>query len=190
YDRLVLATGSRALLPPIKGLTGDDGSLPDRVAVFRTLDDCRRILGLATGARQALVLGGGLLGLEAARGLAARGLDVTVLHAVGHLMERQLDPAASAVLVRSLAALGIRVELEASTAAVTTWPDGFPDGFPGGVEAVLHDGRRLSADLFVVACGVRPETGLADRAGLAVDRGILVDDRLRTTDSRVFAIGD
>src|SRR5262249_28608669 len=99
YDRLVLATGSRALLPPIKGRTGDDGSLPDRVAVFRPLDDCRRILGLATGARQALVLGGGLLGLEAARGLAARGLDVTVLHAVGHLMERQLDPAASAVLV-------------------------------------------------------------------------------------------
>jgi assimilatory nitrate reductase electron transfer subunit len=182
YDRLVLATGSRALLPPIKGLSRDDGSLPDRVASFRTLDDCRRILTLARDARHALVLGGGLLGLEAARGLAARGLDVTVLHAVGHLMERQLDPAAGAVLANTLATLGVRVELDAATVAVEPGPD--------GVDAVLHDGRRLTADLFVVACGVRAETGLAERAGLAVERGILVGDRLCTTDPRIFAIGD
>jgi assimilatory nitrate reductase electron transfer subunit len=182
YDRLVLATGSRALLPPIKGLTRDDGTLPDRVASFRTLDDCRRIVGLAAGARTALVLGGGLLGLEAARGLAARGIAVTVLHAVGHLMERQLDPAASAVLVSTLDAVGVRVELGASTVAVDSHPD--------RVEAVLGDGRRLPADLFVVACGVRPETALAERAGLAVERGIVVDDRLRTSDPYIHAIGD
>jgi assimilatory nitrate reductase electron transfer subunit len=182
YDRLVLATGSRALLPPIKGLSHDDGSLPDRVAAFRTLDDCRRILAFTRDARHALVLGGGLLGLEAARGLAARGLAVTVLHAVGHLMERQLDPPAGAVLANTLAALGVRVELDAATVAVEPGPD--------RVDAVLHDGRRLTADLFVVACGVRAETELAERAGLAVERGVLVDDRLRTTDPRIFAIGD
>ncbi|GIH14112.1 FAD/NAD(P)-binding oxidoreductase [Rugosimonospora africana] len=182
YDRLVLATGGRAVLPEIKGLVGDDGSLPDRVAPFRTLDDCRRITALASGARTALVLGGGLLGLEAARGLARRGLAVTVLHAVGHLMDRQLDAAASAVLVDSLASLGVRVELDACTVAVA------PD--VGRVEAVLADGRRLAGDLLVVACGIRPETDLAVRAGLAVERGVVVDDRMRTSDPRVFAIGD
>jgi assimilatory nitrate reductase electron transfer subunit len=182
YDRLVLATGSRAVLPPIKGLVLDDGTLPERVASFRTLDDCRRIVGLAAGARTALVLGGGLLGLEAARGLAARGLTVTVLHAVGHLMERQLDPTASAVLVSTLDTLGVRVELGAATVAVDSHAD--------RVEAVLGDGRRLAADLFVVACGVRPETALAERAGLAVERGIVVNDRLRTSDPDIYAIGD
>jgi assimilatory nitrate reductase electron transfer subunit len=182
YDRLVLATGSRAFLPPVKGLVDDDGALADRVAPFRTLADCRRIVDLAAGARAALVLGGGLLGLEAARGLAARGLDVTVLHAVGHLMERQLDSGASTVLVGALEALGLRVELGVATVAVEPGPT--------GVEAVLADGRRLAGDLFVVACGVRPETALAERAGLAVERGILVDDRMRTSDPRVFAVGD
>lgn len=182
YDRLVLATGSRAILPPVKGLVRDDGTLPDRVAPFRTLDDCRRIAGLAAGAGKALVLGGGLLGIEAARGLARRGLAVTVLHAVGHLMERQLDADASAVLVSTLDSLGVRVELDATTLAV--------EGHPDRVEAVLRDGRRLSADLFVVACGVRPETALAERAGLAVERGIVVDDRLRTSDPDIYAIGD
>jgi assimilatory nitrate reductase electron transfer subunit len=182
YDRLVLATGSRPLLPPVKGLVEDDGSLPARVAAFRTLDDCRRIGALADGTRTALVLGGGLLGLEAARGLAARGLAVTVLHAVGHLMERQLDPSASAVLVSTLDKLGIAVELDAATVAVSPERD--------GVAAVLADGRRCRAGLLVVACGVRPETALAERAGLAVERGIVVDDQLRTSDPDVFAIGD
>jgi len=182
YDRLVLATGSRPLLPPIKGLVHDDGTFPARVAPFRTLDDCRRIVTLADRARTALVLGGGLLGLEAARGLAARGLTVTVLHAVGHLMERQLDPPASAVLVSSLDALGVGVELDVATVAVESHDD--------RVEAVLGDGRRLGADMFVVACGVRPETTLAERAGLAVERGVVVDDRLRTSDPRIFALGD
>jgi len=182
YDRLVLATGSQAVLPPIKGLVCDDGSLPDRVAAFRTLDDGRRILALADGADTALVLGGGLLGLEAARGLAGRGLAVTVVHAVGHLMERQLDPPAGAVLATTLGRLGIAVELDAAAVAVEAGED--------RVEARLADGRRLSADLLVVACGVRPVTDLAEAAGLTVDRGITVDDRLRTSDRAIFAIGD
>ena len=182
YDRLVLATGSRPLLPPVKGLVDDDGGYPERLAAFRTLDDCRRIVGLAGRSRSALVLGGGLLGLEASRGLAARGLRVTVLHAVGHLMERQLDPAASEVLASTLDILGVHVELDVTTVAVESYPD--------RVDAVLADGRRLTAEMFVVACGVRPETALAERAGLAVQRGIVVDDRLRTSDPRIFAIGD
>ncbi|MCW6004529.1 FAD-dependent oxidoreductase [Micromonospora sp. CPCC 205371] len=180
YDHLVLATGSRALVPPLAGL--DTTNLPERVAVFRTLDDCRRILATADGARTALVLGGGLLGLEAARGLAARGLDVQVVHAVGHLMERQLDPGASAVLVRTLAGLGITAHLDAMASSVTAGPDSVTLGLAGG--------RELTADLLVVACGVRPETEMARAAGLAVERGIVVDDRMRTSDPAISAIGD
>jgi assimilatory nitrate reductase electron transfer subunit len=180
YDHLVLATGSRALVPPLAGL--DTTDLPDRVAVFRTLDDCRRILATAAGARTALVLGGGLLGLEAARGLAARGLDVQVVHAVGHLMERQLDPGASAVLVRTLAGLGITAHLDAMASSVTANADSVTLGLAGG--------RELTADLLVVACGVRPETEMARAAGLTVERGIVVDDRMRTSDPAISAIGD
>lgn len=180
YDHLVLATGSRALIPLLEGL--DRENLPERVAVFRTLDDCRRILATASGARTALVLGGGLLGLEAARGLAARGIATEVVHAVGHLMERQLDPGASAVLVRTLANLGITAHLDAMARSVAADED--------GVSLGLADGRELRADLLVLACGVRPETTLASEAGLTVERGIVVDDHMRTSDRHVSAIGD
>jgi assimilatory nitrate reductase electron transfer subunit len=179
YDHLVLATGGTALVPPIDGL---GSPLPERVAVFRTLDDCRRILDTADKSASAIVLGGGLLGLEAARGLALRGLSVQVVHAVGHLMERQLDPAASAVLVGTLNGLGVTVHLAAATARV--------DADTTGVTVTLADGARLTADLFVVACGTRPEVRLARAAGLAVERGIVVDDRLRTSDPHISAIGD
>jgi assimilatory nitrate reductase electron transfer subunit len=179
YDQLVLATGSHALIPPIDGLAEP---MPERVAVFRTLDDCRRIVAAADRSGSAIVLGGGLLGLEAARGLALRGLRVEVVHAVGHLMERQLDAAASAVLIRTLGALGVTVHLEAATTRVAADAD--------GVTVTLADDRRLHADMFVVACGTRPETALARDAGLAVERGIVVDDQLRTSDPAVFALGD
>lgn len=168
YDHLVLATGSKAIVPP-----GMESALP-----FRTLDDCHRILAQADGAQSALVLGGGLLGLEAARGLALRGLRVEVVHAVGHLMERQLDPGASRVLERTLADLGITVHLDAMAVRADDR------------RLFLKDGRVLEADLVVVACGVRAETALAGRAGLKVDRGIVVDERLRTSDRHISAIGD
>ncbi|HCT77322.1 MAG TPA: FAD/NAD(P)-binding oxidoreductase [Micromonosporaceae bacterium] len=170
YDHLILATGSQALVPPIPGL--------DQAFTFRTLDDCHRILEAASSAQTALVLGGGLLGLEAARGLAGRGLKVEVVHAVGHLMERQLDPAASRVLERTLTDLGITVHLDARTTSATA------------NSLTLADGRTLTADLLVVACGVRPDVALAKEAGLEVDRGIVVDERLRTSDRRISAIGD
>ncbi|WP_319463694.1 FAD-dependent oxidoreductase [Micromonospora sp. RTP1Z1] len=178
YDHLVLATGSRAVVPPLPGLD----PLPERVVPFRTLDNCRRILAAARGARRALVLGGGLLGLEAARGLAARGLDVTVVHPMGHLMERQLDPTAGAVLAGSLAGLGVRTVLAVSATGVAADAD--------RVRLDLADGRSLTADLLVVSCGVRPDTGLAAAAGLTVERGVVVDDRMRTSDRRISAIGD
>ena len=179
YDTLVLATGSTALVPPVDGL---ETPLPQRISVFRTLDDCRRILRTAEKSASAIVLGGGLLGLEAARGLALRGLTVEVVHAVGHLMERQLDAGASAVLVGTLRSLGVTVHLAAATTRVAADDD--------GVTVTLADGVQLRADLFVVACGTRPETGLARGAGLTVERGIVVDDQLRTSDRHIFAIGD
>ncbi len=182
YDVLVLATGSRPVVPPLPGLSTPDGLLPG-AAVFRTLDDCQRLAATAESARRAVVLGGGLLGLEAARGLAGRGLAVEVLHAAGHLMDRQLDRAAGRVLRRTLAGLGVRTRLRARATAVT-----------GGERVrgvMLADGAVVPADLLVIACGVEPETSLAAAAGLRVDRGIVVDDTLRSvTDDRVYAVGE
>jgi assimilatory nitrate reductase electron transfer subunit len=178
YDHLVLATGAQAVLPPVTGLTGPDGAPAERVSVFRTLDDCRRITAAAVGARRAVVLGGGLLGIEAARGLAGRGVDVTVVHSGTHLMDRQIDAAAGAVLTRTLGGLGVGVRLGARATAWT------------GHGLRLADGPDVPADLLVVACGVRPDTALARAAGLAVGRGVVVDDTLRTSDPHVSAIGD
>ncbi|MER7503558.1 FAD-dependent oxidoreductase [Nonomuraea pusilla] len=170
YDVLVLATGSEPVVPPVPGV--------ERAIPFRTLDDCERILRAAEGARRAVVVGGGLLGVEAARGLAGRGLPVTLLHLAGHLMERQLDVEAGLVLGETLAGLGVEIRTGVSA------------------EAVLEDGVRLTggeaaeADLVVLACGVRPLTGLAAEAGLEVRRGVVVDDELRTDDPSIFAIGE
>lgn len=179
YDALVLATGSRSWVPPVDGLVAEDGSAAPGVAAFRTLDDCMRILEAARPGTPVAVLGGGLLGLEAARGLAGRGCLVTVVHPVGHLMERQIDPGAGRVLARTLSTLGIEVRLGAMAS-----------GYVPGDGLKLDDGGHVHADLVVVAAGVRAETGLATKAGLEVDRGILVDDSLRTSDPRIHAIGD
>ena len=179
YDALVLATGSRPWLPPIEGLTQDDGTPAPGVVTFRTLDDCERILGAAEAGAPVAVLGGGLLGLEAARGLAGRGSLVTVVHPVEHVMERQLDAGAGRVLGRVLGELGIDFRLGARAARY----------LPGdGLK--LDDGGKVHADLVVVSTGVRAETGLAADAGLEVDRGVVVDDALRTSDGRIHAIGD
>jgi assimilatory nitrate reductase electron transfer subunit len=189
YDTLVLATGSSSVVPPIPGT---EGGLPLGAVAFRTLDDCAAILAVAETAGHALVIGGGLLGIEAARGLAGRGLAVTVLHLAGHLMERQLDAEAGRVLARTLTGLGIRVRTAAQVAALRTSVG--PDGERvTGVE-LTRDGQPpevLPAGLVVVACGVRPEVGLARAAGLAVDRGIVVDEALRSiTDPAIRAIGE
>lgn len=182
YDALVLATGSRAFVPPIDGLRRDNGELIHGAAVFRTLDDCDRILELARTAKRAIVLGGGLLGLEAARGLAGRGLDIELVHREPFLMERQLDVGAGAVLARTVRDLGVQVHVDAIATRVVG-----QDGFES---LELDNGGVLSADLVVVACGVVPETALAQRCGLEVDRGVVVDDCMRTSDPVVYAIGE
>ncbi|WP_052742241.1 MULTISPECIES: FAD-dependent oxidoreductase [unclassified Streptomyces] len=184
YDRLVLATGSTPFVPPLKRIVRDDGGLVPGVVPFRTLEDCRHIMRLAGPGTRALVLGGGLLGVEAARGLAQRGLDVQVLHAASHLMERQLDVPAGRMLAGSLGGLGIRV---LTGIDVVGGRRGDGDTFTG-VE--LADGRSVPGDLLVVACGTRPDIALAQSAGLATGRGVLVDEWMRTGDSRVYAVGD
>ncbi|KOV76933.1 FAD-dependent oxidoreductase [Nocardia sp. NRRL S-836] len=178
YDALVLATGSTPWVPPAEGLV-EDGTLAEGVVAFRTLDDCARIEAKARKGMPVAVLGGGLLGIEAARGLAGRGCLVTVVHPVGHLMERQLDPGAGGVLARTLGKLGIEFRLNALAAK-----------YLPGDGLVLDDGTHVPAELVVVSAGVRAETSLAVEAGLTVDRGIVVDDVLRTSDPRIHAIGD
>lgn len=182
YDVLVLATGSTALVPPVQGIAGPDGRLLTGVHVFRTLEDCAAIAAAAGRARTVAVVGGGLLGLEAARGLLGSGLEVHVVHGAAHLMETQLDPAGGAVLRRAVEALGVRVHLGSPAAGVT--------GGRAVTGVRLADSRHVEADLVVLACGIRPQVDLARRAGLAVDRAVLVDDQLRTDDPRVFALGE
>jgi ferredoxin-nitrate reductase len=172
YDALVVATGSRAFVPPIAGA--------DRphVGVFRTWGDVAALTGTPVAGRDAVVLGGGLLGLEAAAGLHARGARVTVVEPAPRLMGRQLDDAAAAMLGAALTARGIPQR-------VGVLPERVEDD-----RVVLADGEALPADLVVVAAGVRPETTLAREAGLPVARGIVVDDALRAGAPGVFAVGE
>jgi assimilatory nitrate reductase electron transfer subunit len=188
WDELVLATGSTSFVPPTEGLyagtPGPDTPLAPGVVAFRTVDDCSRLIEAAESARTAVVLGGGLLGLEAARGLLARGVDVTVVHPQDYPMDRQLDADGGAVLSRVVRGVGARLVLGRFVAARHAGTGNAP------AHVVLDDGTSLSADLVVVAAGVRPRTDLAEEMGLAVSRGIVVDDRLSTSAPHVHAIGE
>ncbi|MFD4870408.1 NAD(P)/FAD-dependent oxidoreductase [Streptomyces sp. NPDC058412] len=216
YDTLVLATGSNAVLPPLRGLFEPEGrDLPDGVHAFRTMDDCLALSAAVRPGVRAVVIGGGLLGVSAARALAARGAVVVLAQQGERLMERQLDTEASALLAAHLTSLGVEIHTECRVRGLRTAgdspaapprdpaPPAFEERGPGrspgngaapgqrrvtGVE--LADGYRLEADLVVLACGVRPRTGLAKAAGLETRRGIVVDDHLRTSDRRIHAIGD
>ncbi|MET7319498.1 FAD-dependent oxidoreductase [Streptomyces sp. NPDC005549] len=183
YDTLVLATGSNAVLPPLRGLFSPDHELPEGVHAFRTMDDC---LGLSKAVRpgaRAVVIGGGLLGVSAARALAVRGAQVVLAQQSERLMERQLDPAASALVRRHLEDLGVEVHTECRVRDVRS--------VGGAVRSVeMGDGYALGTDLVVLACGVRPRVGLAREAGLEVGKGVLVDDELRTSDPHIRAVGD
>ena len=179
FDRLVLATGARAFVPPLPGLDAH----PRHVHVLRTLDDCRNIAARAINSKHAVVLGGGVLGLEAACGLRRRGVPVTVVDLDDHVMATQLDAAAARVLAAQLTDLGVDVVTGSSVAEVISAYDEL-------VAVRLTDGRVLAADLMLVSCGVRANTDLARESGLVVDRGIVVDESLTTADPRVHAIGD
>lgn len=176
YDKLVIATGSVPFILPVPG-----NNLPG-VLSYRDLDDVNAMLLAAQSRAKAVVIGGGLLGLEAAAGLSARDMDVTVVHLMPTLMERQLDPAAGYMLQRELESRGIKIITKAETKAV------LGDRRAEGVE--LADGRIIPANLVVMAAGIRPSTGLAQDAGLAIQRGILVDDGMHTSDPDIFAIGE
>jgi nitrite reductase (NADH) large subunit len=176
YDILIVAIGSRPILIPVPG-----AELPG-VVTFRDLDDVNSMLAAAKGGRNAVVIGGGLLGLEAAAGLAANGMKTTIIHLMPTLMERQLDPNAAYLLRKAIEKRDIEILTGANTTAVLGHSK---------VEAVrLENGRTLPADLVVMAVGIRPNTTLAREAGLEVKRGIVVDDLLRTSDENIFAVGE
>jgi nitrite reductase (NADH) large subunit len=175
YDKLILATGSRSYFPPINGTWQDDKTLATGVFGFRTIDDCGAMIEFAKGRSTAVVIGGGLLGLEAARGLQNRGLQVTVVQGGPTLMNAQLDDQAGGVLRRLVEGLGIGVCTGKRPAAVLS--DG---GVPVAIE--FTDNTRLPCGMVVVAAGIRPNVGLAQRAGLTVERAVVVDDQMRSVD--------
>ncbi|MGR3633458.1 MAG: nitrite reductase large subunit NirB [Limimaricola soesokkakensis] len=178
YDKLVVATGSDPFMIPLPG-HDLEGVIP-----YRDLEDTERMMGLsARPDAKAVVIGGGLLGLEAAAGMAARGVEVTVVHIMGHLMERQLDEAAGYLLRRALTDKGIKVMCSANSREIL--------GENGHVKALLlDDGTELPCDLLVMAVGIRPSVALAKSAGLAVGRGVHVDDQMVTSDTDVLALGE
>ncbi|MDQ3241294.1 MAG: nitrite reductase large subunit NirB [Actinomycetota bacterium] len=183
YDKLIIATGSRSYFPPIDGML-DDGKPLTGIFGFRTIADTDAMLGWARQARRVAVIGGGLLGLEAARGLVERGLEVHVVHRADRLMNVQLDGQAGAILLRGVEELGIHVRLEASTARVLG--DG---GHVSGLD--LGDGETLDCDMVVVTAGIRPNVDLASGAGLVVERAIVVDDAMRAIDEPdVYVVGE
>ncbi|MEV2249522.1 FAD-dependent oxidoreductase [Streptomyces sp. NPDC050147] len=184
YGTLVLATGSNPVLPPLRGLFEPGATdLPRGVHAFRTMDDCLALSEAVGPGTRVVVIGGGLLGVSAARALAVRGAQVVLTQQGDRLMERQLDPSASALVHRHLTELGVEVHTECRVRGVRQ--------AGGAVQSVeLADGYVLGTDLTVLACGVRPRTGLAQAAGLDVRRGIVVDDELRTSDPHIRAIGD
>ncbi|WP_370412651.1 NAD(P)/FAD-dependent oxidoreductase [Streptomyces fradiae] len=181
YDRLVLATGAAPVLPPLRGLRG--AQLPTGVHPFRTLDDCLALRELVRPGVRAVVVGGGLLGVSAARALAAGGAEVMLTQQGERLMERQLDDEAAALLRTHLTDLGVEVHTECRVSGLRQQN--------GAVTAVeLADGFVLDAQIVVLACGVRPRVALAREAGLALRTGVVVDDELRTSDPYIHAIGD
>jgi nitrite reductase (NADH) large subunit len=176
YDKLLIATGSLPIIIPVPGhkLAG--------VLSYRDLDDVQAMLVAAKSRGSAVVVGGGLLGLEAAVGLKDQGMDVTVLHLAPHLMERQLDGPAGHLLQKAIEARGIKVITRANTKAILGEKK---------VEAVLlEDGTRLPADLVIMAVGIKPNAQLAKDAGITVNRGIVVDPSMRSSDPDIFAVGE
>ena len=185
YDVLIIATGSRSFMPSMEGLHREDGSLTPGVFAFRTMDDTRAMIEYARHEHhnRAVVIGGGLLGLEAARGLQGYGLQVDVVHAGPHLMNAQVGPQAGEILRQSVEKLGIEVHLKARTTAIL------------GEEKVtgiwLLERPALDCDMVVVAAGIRPNVELAVTSGFTVERAIVVDDQMRTMDDDdVYAVGE
>jgi nitrite reductase (NADH) large subunit len=176
YDALVIATGSAPFIIPVVGK-----ELPG-VCTYRDLEDTNAMIAASKPGAKAVVVGGGLLGLEAAAGMAARGAEVTVIHLMGHLMERQLDPSAGYLLQKDLERRGIRIHCKGATKAILG---------KERVEAVLlEDGTVYEADLVCMAVGIRPETRIATDAHLEIGRGVVVNDQMQTSDPAIYALGE
>lgn len=177
YDRLIMATGSKPFVPPISG------SNLKGVITFRDINDVKTMLDYCKNKKNAVVIGGGLLGLEAAYGLKQRGMCVTVLHLMDRIMERQLDSRASSLLRQSIEAKGINIITQANTEQLL--------GKEGHVKHIqLKDGTVLDADLVVFAVGIRPNMALAQSAGLRCNRGVMVNDTMQTFDPSIYAVGE
>lgn len=178
YDRLLIATGSVPFILPVPGNTLEG------VITYRDIRDTQAMIDAAEVKQHAVVIGGGLLGLEAANGLKLRGMDVTVVHLADTLLERQLDATAGKLLQRSLEARGLAFKLSKATTEIL----GNEAGHVSGVK--FKDGETIAADLVVMAAGIRPNTTLAEACGLHCNRGIVVNDTLQTYDPRIYAVGE
>ncbi|WP_065708930.1 nitrite reductase small subunit NirD [Acinetobacter baumannii] len=178
YDRLILATGSAPFIPPVQGVDLKG------VLTFRDIYDVNTMIEYCGSKNNAVVIGGGLLGLEAAYGLKQRGMNVTVLHLMDRIMERQLDGRASQLLRHSIEQKGIQIITEANTEALI----GDENGHVKQIR--LKDGTVLDADLVVFAVGIRPNIALAQSAGLRCNRGVLVNDTMQTFDPSIYAVGE
>ncbi len=177
YDYLIIATGSRPFVPPMEGFSGPGTFL------FRTIDDCDRIAEYAKECKRAVVIGGGLLGLEAARGLMTHNLNVTIVEAAPQLMPAQLDVEAAQILKRTMEAMGLTVLLDKKTAAIHKTD--------GKINSLLFsDGGTLPTDMVVVSAGIRPITEVAQASGITVNKGIVCNDQMQTSDPNVFSLGE
>ncbi|MCW8854758.1 MAG: FAD-dependent oxidoreductase, partial [Gammaproteobacteria bacterium] len=176
YDRLLMATGSEPFIIPVPG-----SDLPGVIS-FRDIHDVDLMIDAAKSKKHAVVIGGGLLGLEAANGLMKQGMSVTVVHLMDWLMERQMDPISGEMLKQSLEAKGMNFMLKSSTKEIVG------DGKVQGVR--FEDGSELAADIVVMAVGIRPNIELAKQVGLHCERGIVVNDTLQTFDPKIYAVGE
>ncbi|MBV8820691.1 MAG: NAD(P)/FAD-dependent oxidoreductase, partial [Acidobacteriaceae bacterium] len=183
YDKLIIATGSSSYIPPVEGLTLADGSYKPGIFVFRSLDDCHDIAKYAQGRGRAVVIGGGLLGLEAARGLQNFGVQVDVVHRGSHLMGQQLDPTAGAILKTTMERMDVRVHLKKNTTVVL--------GDEQVTGLVFADGTTLPCEMVVIATGISPNVQLGVRSGLTVERAIVVDNQMRSVDdNNIYVVGE
>ncbi len=183
YDKLIIATGSRPFIPPMDGMKTAGGDDKHGVFVFRTIDDCHKIAGYAVKCRRAAVIGGGLLGLEAARGLLNYGVEVHVIHLAPWLMNNQLDPQAGAILRAQMEKMGVHVHLDTSTAAI------LGDDSVTGLQ--FKDGATLDCDMLVISAGITPNTETARECGLTVERAIVTDNQMRSVDDPdVYIVGE
>ena len=188
YDKLVIATGSSPFIPMMDGLYRDDGAFRDGIFPFRTLDDCTEMVEYAADAGRATIIGGGLLGLEAARGLMNRGLDVDVVHLTPYIMDQQLDASSGDMLKVLLEDMGVKFHLEKMTTSIHS-TGGHGNGKVTGIG--FRDGGSLDCEMLVISAGIRPNIDLARMAGLNIRRGILVNDDLSCRNDRdIYAIGE